>query len=74
MLGPPLESLHIDLHEFFISWLEDTVHPLRIQASTIKLCLARMVNYLAHVEPSSEDPFVEDLSSFVVLVPQFSTL
>ncbi|CAN6382025.1 unnamed protein product [Urochloa humidicola] len=53
-----LESLCSDLQEFIGSRLEEAVRPLKIEASTIKLWLARVANHLEHVEPLCEDPLV----------------
>ncbi|CAN6236062.1 unnamed protein product [Urochloa humidicola] len=53
-----LESLRSDLQEFIGSRLEEAVRPLKIEASTIKLWLARVANHLEHVEPHCEDPLV----------------
>ena len=57
-----MESLRSDLQEFFISWLEEVVHPLRVETSTIKLWLARMANHLEHGGPPSEDHYIVDLA------------
>ena len=56
-----MESLRSDLKEFFTSRLEEVLSPLKVEASTIKLWLARVANYLERVEPSSEDPHAADL-------------
>ena len=56
-----MESLRSDLKEFFTSRLEEVLSPLKVEASTIKLWLARVANYLERVEPSSEDPHAVDL-------------
>ncbi|CAN6320660.1 unnamed protein product [Urochloa humidicola] len=55
---PLLESLRSDLQEFIESRIEKMMHPLRAEASTIKLWLARVVNHLERVEPTCEDPLV----------------
>ncbi|CAN6371961.1 unnamed protein product [Urochloa humidicola] len=55
---PLLESLCSDLQEFIESRIEKMMHPLRAEASTIKLWLARVVNHLERVEPTCEDPLV----------------
>lgn len=61
LLGPMLESLRSDLQKFLISQLEEVVRPLRAEASTIKLWLARMANHLEIIESPCKDPFVPDL-------------
>jgi hypothetical protein len=40
MFGILMQSLHSSLQEFFVSQLEEVVHPLRAEASTLKLWLA----------------------------------
>ncbi|CAL5011095.1 unnamed protein product [Urochloa decumbens] len=55
---PLLESLRSDLQEFIESRIEKVMHPLRAEASTIKLWLARVANHLERVEPTCEDPLV----------------
>ncbi|CAL5060110.1 unnamed protein product [Urochloa decumbens] len=60
MLRPLLESLRSELHDFFISRLEEVVCPLKSEASIIRLWLARMTNHLEHVE-SCKDPSASDL-------------
>ncbi|CAN6223987.1 unnamed protein product [Urochloa humidicola] len=55
---PLLESLHSDLQEFIESCIEKIMHPLRAEASTIKLWLARVANHLERVEPTCKDPLV----------------
>ncbi|CAN6172601.1 unnamed protein product [Urochloa humidicola] len=57
-IQPLLESLRSDLQEFIESRIEKVMHPLNAEASTIKLWLARVANYLEHVEPTCEDPLV----------------
>lgn len=54
-LGSLLESLRSDLQEFIGSRLEEVMRPLRAEASTIKLWLARVSNHLECVELPSED-------------------
>ncbi|CAO2143781.1 unnamed protein product [Urochloa humidicola] len=58
LIEPLLESLRSDLQEFIGSRLEEVIRPLTIEASTIKLWLARVANHLEHVEPHCEDPLV----------------
>ena len=50
IFGPVMESLRSDLKEFFTSRLEEVLSPLKVEASTIKLWLARVANYLEHVD------------------------
>jgi hypothetical protein len=59
MLGPLVDSLHSKLQEFFMSQLEEVVRPLKAEASTIRLCLARVANHLGCVDSSSKDPAIE---------------
>ncbi|CAN6347417.1 unnamed protein product [Urochloa humidicola] len=55
---PLLESLRSNLQEFIESRIEKMIHPLRAEASTIKLWLALVANHLERVEPTCEDPQV----------------
>ncbi|CAL5044567.1 unnamed protein product [Urochloa decumbens] len=56
LVQPLLESLRSDLQEFIESRIEKVLHPLSVEASTIKLWLARVANHLERVEPTCEDP------------------
>jgi hypothetical protein len=57
-LGHLVDSLRSDLQEFFMSQLEEVVRPLKAEASTIRLWLARV----DRVEPSSKDPVDDKLA------------
>ena len=61
MLGPLVESLHADLKDFFMSRIEEMARPLKAEASTIRLWLARVASHLDGVQPSSKDPSTTDL-------------
>jgi len=62
MLGILMQSLRSNLQKFFVSQFEEVVHPLKAEASTIKLWLARMANHLERVEPPNKDPFIADMA------------
>lgn len=61
MLGPLVESLSADLKDFFMCRLEEMARPLKAEASTIRLWLARVASHLDRVQPSSKDPSAADL-------------
>ena len=50
ILGPMMESLCSNLEEFFMSRLKEILCPLKDEASTIKLWLAQVANYLERVD------------------------
>ena len=56
LIGPMLETLHSDLQKFFISQLEEVVHPLMDEASTIKLWLAWIANHLENRRATMQGP------------------
>jgi len=51
MLAPLVESLRSDLNRLIAVRLEEVIRPLREEASTIKLWLARIANHSECVEP-----------------------
>ncbi|CAL5044604.1 unnamed protein product [Urochloa decumbens] len=61
LLGPLVESLRSNMQQFIVSQLEKVMPALKAEASTIKLWLARVANYLEHGKPNSEDAFAADL-------------
>ncbi|CAL5026201.1 unnamed protein product [Urochloa decumbens] len=61
LIAPVVESLRSDLQHFFISQLEEEVHPLKAEASIIRLWLARVANHLERAEPSCSDSPATDL-------------
>ncbi|CAO2208423.1 unnamed protein product [Urochloa humidicola] len=61
LIAPVVESLRADLQHFFTSQLEEAVHPLKAEASIIRLWLARVANHLERAEPSCSDSPATDL-------------
>jgi len=61
MLAPLVESLRSDLNRLIAVRLEEVIRPLKEEASTIKLWLARIANHLECVEPRVEHSSVPDV-------------
>ncbi|CAL4998504.1 unnamed protein product [Urochloa decumbens] len=64
VLSPLMDSLRSELQQMFQTQLEEVVRPLKEEASTIKLWLARVANYLERTEMQmpSEEPSISDMA------------
>ncbi|TVU06906.1 hypothetical protein EJB05_46942, partial [Eragrostis curvula] len=61
LVKPLLESLQSELQDLIATRLEEVVRPLREEASTIKLWLARVANHLERVQPPTEHTSASDM-------------
>ncbi|OEL24567.1 hypothetical protein BAE44_0014414 [Dichanthelium oligosanthes] len=61
MIAPLVEPLRSELQRLIVVHLEEVLHPLREEASTIKLWLASLTTHLECVKPHGEHTSIADM-------------